>query len=391
MSVAAVADPVEGLALCVDTVVGADLEGRAVAAVGEDLVRIRRQIDRLEAEFIRRLSYFERERGFVADGSPSLVQWLRSRCGLAAGGAAGRAEVARELPVLPEADRLFREGEIGLDHALVLARTVTEVGAEAATTVGAELVDAAQTQDPTRLREASRRLRFCVDPDGATTAYARIRERRYLNLNQTFDGAFIVDGLLDAEGGATLRTAVGALCAPLRGDPRTAGQRRADALVELAHRQLQSGSLPTAAGQRPHLVLTVPAASLRGDPGAAAAELAGAGPIPRETARRIACDAALSVVTVGVNGEPLDVGRTRRTAPAAIRRALTLRDKGCCLSECDRPAEWTDAHHVEHSADGGPTSVANMVLLCRFHHTLVHEGGWHPERTADGSFVIRPP
>jgi Domain of unknown function (DUF222)/HNH endonuclease len=368
-----------------------DLDNRHASALGEDLVEIRRQIDRLEAQFVRRLALFQRQRGFVADGSTSAVSWLRSRCGLAAGGAAGRAEVARELPSLPEADRLFRAGEIGLDHALVLARTVAEVGAEAAGARSLALVERAQCEDPTQLREASRRLRYSVDPEGATSAYRRMHERRHLNVSKNFDGLFILDGVLDPEGGATLRTAMDALCAPAPGDTRNPGQRRADAIVELAHRQLQAGNLPMTAGQRPHLVLTVSADSLRGDPNAPAADLGGAGPVPNATARRIACDAALSVVTLGASGETLDVGRTRRTAPAALRRALSLRDKHCIFSDCDRPPDWSDAHHVQEVAHGGATRLDNMVLLCRYHHTFVHERGWRVERRSDGSFTVRPP
>ena len=385
-------DPVGRLVAGVDALAGGDLEGRSARGAGEELVAIRRQIDRLEAEFVRRLSHFERVRGFVADGCPSLVAWLRTRCGLAAGSAAGRAEVARELPVLPEADRLFRAGEIGLDSALVLARTVTEIGPEATTAHGADLVDAAQNQDPTRLREQSRRLRYMADPDGARSAYQRLRERRFLSLNQTSEGGFVVDGMLDPEGGATLKTAIGALCGPLRGDPRSPGQRRADALVELADRRLRSGRLPSAAGQRPHLMVTVSLDALRGDTSVSPAELAGAGPIPTEIARRIACDAALTVITLDGNGEPLNVGRSSRTAPAAIRRALAVRDKGCRFPGCDRPVEWTDAHHItEWEAEQGETNSKEMCLFCRFHHTFVHEGGWHVSRTPGGDIIVRPP
>ena len=133
-------DALAGLGAAVDVVVEGEVADRPAAVLGADLVALRRQIDRLEAEFVRRLSHFERKRGFIADGAPSVVSWLRSRCGLAASGAAGRAEVAREIRVLPEADQLFRAGAIGLDHARVLARTVTEIGPEAAASAGAELV-----------------------------------------------------------------------------------------------------------------------------------------------------------------------------------------------------------------------------------------------------------
>jgi hypothetical protein len=75
------------------------------------------------------------------------------------------------------------------------------------------------------------------------------------------------------------------------------------------------------------------------------------------------------------DGQPLDVGRAVRTVPSAIRRALDVRDAGCTWKGCDLPPAWCDAHHIEHWADGGPTSLANLRLLCRRHHVAVHEGG----------------
>ena len=381
--------PLEGLAAAVDALIQEDVAGRSTADLGEDLVGLRREIDRLEADFVRRLTRFEQERGYIADGAPNAISWLRSRCKLTAGGAVGRTEVARELPVLPDLDRLFREGAIGLDHALVLARTVTEVGPQSAAAAEPELVEAAQSLDPTQLRLVGRQLRFVVDPEGAAASAARNHERRFVRFSQTMDGVFALDGLLDAEGGATLKTALVALCAPVSGDPRTPGQRRADALVELASRQLQTGDLPRRGGQRPHLVLTVSTEALAGTPGAGAADLDGAGPVPASVAERIACDAALSVVTVGGQGEPLSVGRTRRTVPAPIRRALLVRDRTCRYPGCDRPAWWADAHHLEPWQRGGPTSLANLALFCRFHHTWIHERGMVVELTADGRIDVR--
>ena len=76
--------------------------------------------------------------------------------------------------------------------------------------------------------------------------------------------------------------------------------------------------------------------------------------------------------------QPLDVGRRTRTIPPAIRRALVVRDGGCRAGGCDRPPAWTDAHHLRHWADGGPTTLDNLVLLCRRHHRLVHEGALPP-------------
>jgi hypothetical protein len=144
------------------------------------------------------------------------------------------------------------------------------------------------------------------------------------------------------------------------------------------------------------------------------AELSGVGPIHPETARRIACDAVRTVVTVAApvvdgptqNGMtpaaapawmavtapvvPLSVERATRIIPAHIRTALRLRDQGCRFPGCDRKPEWTDSHHVIHWSNGGHTALDNLVSLCRPHHRTVHEEGWRI-CIADGIAVVEPP
>jgi HNH endonuclease/Domain of unknown function (DUF222) len=98
-----------------------------------------------------------------------------------------------------------------------------------------------------------------------------------------------------------------------------------------------------------------------------------------ETVRRIACDSALvRVLTTGA-GEVLDVGRKTRVIPAAIRRALQARDRGCRFPGCTN-TRFVDGHHITHWADGGATRLDNLVLLCRHHHRLLHEGGYYVVR-----------
>ena len=99
----------------------------------------------------------------------------------------------------------------------------------------------------------------------------------------------------------------------------------------------------------------------------------------------------MTPIVVGADGEPLSVGRARRTIPAPMRRAIMQRDKHCRFPGCDRPVAWSDGHHLRHWVDGGPTAYWNVWLLCRGHHRLVHEGGWRLERTSDGSLTAIPP
>jgi hypothetical protein len=204
------------------------------------------------------------------------------------------------------------------------------------------------------------------------------------------DGTFVLNGTLDAEGGAILRTALAAVEGkPVAGDDRTARQRRHDAMVDLGRRQLDSGELPTTGCQRPHLTVTADLEVLAG-------KAAGGGLlnweqlVPAETVRRLACDCSVTPIVTGPDGEPLSVGRARRTIPAPMRRAIMLRDRHCRFPGCDRPVAWTDGHHLWHWIDGGPTAYWNVWLVCRRHHRLVHEGGWRLERTPDGLIAIPP-
>ena len=110
--------------------------------------------------------------------------------------------------------------------------------------------------------------------------------------------------------------------------------------------------------------------------------------IAAETARRIACDCSIIKLSEDKHGEPLSISRKSRSIPPSINRALRARDQGCRFPGCTS-TEFIDGHHIKHWADGGETSLENLVQLCRRHHRLVHEGGFGCERRADGKVVFR--
>ncbi|MCH8866727.1 MAG: HNH endonuclease [Proteobacteria bacterium] len=107
-----------------------------------------------------------------------------------------------------------------------------------------------------------------------------------------------------------------------------------------------------------------------------------------ETSRRIACDCSILSIKEAANGEPLSIGRKTRSIPPALHRALRFRDKGCRFPGCTND-RFVDGHHIRHWADGGETSLDNLVLLCRRHHHLVHEGGFACEKSKDGEIIFR--
>jgi hypothetical protein len=253
------------------------------------------------------------------------------------------------------------------------------------------LVTAARELDPKRLKMACLQLRHCLEPDGVLRDANEEHERRYLHLSQTLDGVFYLNGRFDPEAGAVVRTALDSVMKPpATDDDRTPKQRRADAWVELARRQLDGGQLPEVGGQRPHLMVTVDMSTLTKEPGSRAAELEWASPIPAETARRLACDGTITPILCGAESHQVEVAGSSRVIPPAMKRALIARDKHCRFPGCDMPPAWTDGHHIKHWADGGPHAIWNLLLFCRRHHRLFHEGGWTLQQAEGGLQAIPP-
>ncbi|MGI8682504.1 MAG: DUF222 domain-containing protein [Mycobacteriales bacterium] len=379
------------LASAIDEYAGADLDAFPDAALAADLTDLRVAVDRLEAQWLRRLAAFDARRAAAADGALSTAAWLRSACRLAPGAARERVVVARELAELPTTAAELAAGDISYRHAALIATATAELPEADTGPAESILLTAARRMNPATLAKLTTRLRYVLDPDGARRRAQDVYEGRRLFVSPVLDGRFALDGSLDPEGGATVLAALTALGAPTAGDSRSPAQRRADALVALARRHLDGGALPECGGERPHVTVTVDLATLERRAGGSGAELDWAGPISAETARRIACDAGVARVITAGTPEPLDVGRRTRVVSAAMRRALAVRDKGCRFPGCDRPPVWTDAHHRIHWADDGPTSLANLISLCAAHHRCVHEGGWRLAGDPNGVITaIRP-
>ncbi|WP_242182018.1 HNH endonuclease signature motif containing protein [Saccharopolyspora soli] len=179
-------------------------------------------------------------------------------------------------------------------------------------------------------------------------------------------------------------------------DPRSAGQRNADGFAALLDLALDSDQMPRVGGQRPHLTVTIDFADLQrglgfttdhGMPGTVESTERS---ITAENVRRIACDSEVLPMILDGDGLPLDVGRSKRTAPVHLRAALLQRDGVCAFPGCDRPPGTPDAHHIHHWIDGGTTELSNMVMLCGHHHRTVHNQRWEIDRRDDRPVFIPP-
>ena len=172
-------------------------------------------------------------------------------------------------------------------------------------------------------------------------------------------------------------------------DPRDHGARLLDALVEGCRRLQSADLLPESHGAVPRLTLTMTLADLQQLSGLGTTETGEQ--LSPATLRRLACDAEIIPAVLDGQSEVLDVGRLRRLTTAAIWKALVTRDQHCRFPNCSRPPLMCHAHHLEHWADGGATSLTNMILLCRHHHRLIHARPWTIRRTAPNDYEFDPP
>ena len=378
--------PLDGLVESFDQLAREDPLDMPSSLLGEQIAGLFRLRSRLDAEITRRVAVFDRTQGFAAFDAHSTGSWLRGAVRISPNAASEQVRVARQLDRLPEVGCAFAAGEVSLQHVQTITRVLEEAPAQVAEEAGPSLVQLAQRVDPNRLGAVTRHLRHTFAPEAVVRDEAHSRERRRLHLSESSDGVYYLDGVLDTETGAMLRTALDSLMGPpARDDERTWPQRRHDALGDLVRRQLDSGELPQVGGQRPHLTLTASIETLARMPGSKAADLDWGQPVSGEFLRRVACDSELTCILVDANGDPLSVGRTRRTFTPAQRRALVARDRGCVL--CGRPAVWCDSHHLVHWVDGGETSVKNGALVCNRCHHKLHEGGYQLVRKPDRTWT----
>ncbi len=342
--------------------------------------------------------------------------FLQARLRLSPGEAKARVRSAQELvgsvsvsgeivePELPATAAAASEGALSVEHVGVIGQAIKQlppaVGARERAQAEEFLAEQSREMDPRRVRVLAKRLHAVLDTDG--TLDEDKPTRRELIFRPDVGGMDYVRGRLDSEASATVQAVLGALAQPEPAqdgmpDTRSGSRRMADALVELCGRALADGGLPAVGGEKPQVTVTIALDDLRGRHSDDTSRRPGTGTlgtgaaITAEAARRIACDASIIPILLGSQSEPLDIGRATRTIPTGIRRAVAARDIGCVHPGCTAPAAWCQTHHVKHWADGGPTSLDNLVLLCHGHHWIVHHGGWRIEFLKGIPHFIPPP
>lgn len=335
------------------------------------------------------IAEFDAREGWAAEGCSTCAQWVGWRCGIGDVAAREYVRVARRLVLMPVASAAFARGELTYSKMRALTRLEDMTREE-------ELVELARATTASQLERTVRSYRQVI---AAEEDPAAREARRFVDWSVDEEGSVRIRGALPPDQGALLIQAIEAACDAARDAsaeafescedaPPSVGARRADALVHLAENGLAATASGSTGGDRYQLVVHVDQAALSVDGEAVRCELENGLPLPRETARRMACDASLVRLSER-DGSVLSVGRKTRSIPPALRRALRSRDRCCQFPGCTQ-SRHVDAHHLHHWADGGHTDVENLVLLCRRHHRPVHEGGF-TIAGAPGALVITSP
>ncbi|NKT44809.1 DUF222 domain-containing protein [Rhodococcus hoagii] len=380
---------------------------------GLDICHAIEQLEALRAATVAEID--ERAVSFDTLGFRSVKQWLAANTLLEVPAAARILALGRMLSRQPEIADAFNAGDISAEHAALIGKFCETpprgMPVEALDSCRKVLLDAASgpTATTTTVRTCISRLERIFESDELPPS--EDTERNEFHASKTLNGRVSVKGDLDAVTGEMLLTALSALIKPRNpvDDPaekRTPARQRADAFAEILRRYLDSGDAPIEGGERPHLSLHVNASDLARSESAHEwvnpdgdsdlfgdkdiARVPHMGPLSIATARRLACDCHLTPIVMD-DGVPLNLGRTSRTVSKKQRRALIARDHGCAFPGCGTPPAHCEGHHVKHWADGGPTDLDNLVLLCRYHHQLLHHSHWGVRIGADRHPWFTPP
>ena len=357
--------------------------------LGDEIAELSAHLDAATARLLALIREFDARDGWNA-GFRSCAAWLTWRIGLSPCAAREHVRVARALGTLPLLAQALARGELSYSKVRELTRVVTPETEERLLAVGR----AGTTEHVARIVRGWRR----VDRQAEARETARQHAGRALHVYPDADGTVTVRGRLTPEVGALLVQALAAARETLSqrarekdpmGDPPTMVQQQADALALLAETALHHGLDPGAPGERYQVVIHVDAEVLADPDQPGQSVLEDGARVPAGTSQRLACDASRVVMRHGRDGRVVEVDARTRTIPPALRRALHHRDHGCRFPGCG--VRVGQGHHIRHWAQGGPTTLSNLALLCRRHHRAVHEEGYQLDRQADGELRFSRP
>ena len=352
--------------------------------LGDQITELCSHIYAAEARLLTLIREFDEKECWAEQGFCSCAHWLNFKCGIGMNAAREKVRVANALATLPKIDEGLSKGELSYSKVRAMTRIADESNQD-------YLMMIAKHGTAHHVEKLVSKYRSAKRVQDAAVAEGQYRDRE-LNHYYDHDGCLVIKARLPAEQGALVVKAlemamekqfvganqnVGAASAAIGPeDPPTApiAARRADAIADIAETYMNNDESSGSTADRYQIVVHVTAET---------SELEDGPHVTAETSRRIACDSTVVNIKDDENGEPLSIGRRSRSIPPSMRRALRNRDGGCRFPGCTNN-KFVDGHHIRHWADGGETSLGNLVLLCRHHHHLVHEGGFSCGKSAAG-------
>jgi hypothetical protein len=345
--------------------------------------------DRLNAKLLDAVGEHDAAELWRNDGATSMTAWLRHHTRRSGRDAARCARTARRLRQLPVTAAAYRDGVLSSGHVQTIVANLTDrtagLFADHETELVPDLAALSVSDTAVAMHDWAQRAEAVVgdDPDSP-------QPKRSLHLSRILDGRRELSGSFDPEGGAVIVTALRlAQTCDVDGEPRRSpAQRRGDALVDLCRWFLDHQQTCRGGRHRPHLnvIATLHDLEHRGQ-----GRLLDGSVLDAATLQRLCCDAGIHRVITNGRSSILDYGTTTRTIPANLFNALVIRDRHCRYPGCDRPPDWTEAHHIRRVLDGGPTSLDNLTLQCSRHHHLLHTPGWHAKLLPDNTLIVTTP
>jgi len=334
-----------------------DAANAEVAAAQRRLLCLVADVDRCEA--------------WRDDGARDTAHWLGMRYGISSWKAHRWVVAAHALSRLPALADALERGELGIDKVVELARFASPETERGLIPWARDVSCAAVRHRGDLAARPSVEEVVDVERDRSVSWWTFDEGRR-----------FGLEAVLPAAQGAIVAQVLQRAAEAIPTMPDETGgfisARRADALVALCSARIAKDADP----DRATVVIHARLDALLDDPGNG--ELDAGGVIPSQSVRRLLCDARVQTVLEDRAGNALGMGRMTREPSASMIRQIRYRDGGCRFPGCGTKA-FTQAHHVRWWRHGGRTDLDNLVLICTFHHRLVHEHGWSMRREDDGT------
>ncbi len=385
-------------------------------ALAAEIATLAGHLNAAQYRFLKLLDEFDHAQGWAGPGVRSLAHWLNWKCGLGDLMAREKVRVARALRELPLIDAAFGRGELSYSKVRAMTRAATPQNEK-------QLLNIARHGTAAHMERLVRVYRKCRKRADESPAEAAMRREERFYCFAEDDEMMTFGGRVPAEQGRLLLKALDAMVAEMEAEEREApivsaetsaaasepnvsaetssgGKpdkpplkplrvRRAAALVHVAEHYLAtrgSGAGALKSSDAWQVFVHVNANDAHPDNrinGAHTTYMDDRRCVAPHVARQLACDASRRTVLENERGEVLNIGRRSRIVPWRIAHALRLRDGGCRFPGCNQH-RWTDAHHIRHWADGGETSLENLITLCRYHHRALHRDEFRIERDAGG-------